>query len=436
LSTLADRVRGIVRQSETPASLPAAPERSASGNGSRDLAALDGRPCEGGCVIDRRLEPLVRYSRQTIGQLADGVTHSAAAASLFAADASPPFVFVDLETTGLNGGAGTHVFLTGCGWFTADGAFVTRQFLLTNFAEEPRLLRAVAGELGRAGALVSFNGKSFDAPLLETRFLFHRLEWPLAGRPHVDVLHAARRFWRPDDGSIVKAIENAGCSLSALESRLLGTLRKNDVSGFEVPARYFQFVRSGDAAPLVPVLEHNRLDLLALAALTARLLHLSRAGPDAARSAGEALALGRMYMRAGFEDRAREALARSIELSRAPAGAFDPVRIDAMLALALALRRARRFDEAAQWWQHLIDTHGCPSQIRREAIEALAIHNEHRVHDLITAQTFALQNLDGENHPGRTRAVQHRLARLDRKLRQNGNLEFGIRNLEFEFGSG
>ena len=104
-----------------------------------------------------------------------------------------------------------------------------------------------------------------------------------------------------------------------------------------------------------------------------------------------------------------------------------------MLALALSLRHARRFDEAAQWWQCLVDTQGCPSHIRREAIEALAIHNEHRVRDLITAQTFALRNLEGENDLGRTRAVQHRLSRLNRKLK---NLEMGIRNLEFEFGTG
>ena len=87
-------------------------------------------------------------------------------------------LFFDLETTGLSGGAGTYAFLVGCGWFDDDGAFVTRQFLLRGFADERPLLERVADELARAGALVSFNGKSFDAPLLETRYLFHRLEWP------------------------------------------------------------------------------------------------------------------------------------------------------------------------------------------------------------------------------------------------------------------
>ncbi len=111
-------------------------------------------------------------------------------AVLFAAGAPRvPFVFFDLETTGLSGGAGTLAFLVGCAWFEPDGGFRTRQFLLTRYADERSLLESVAAEFARAGALVSFNGKSFDAPLLETRYLFHRLPWAGAGMPHVDVLH-------------------------------------------------------------------------------------------------------------------------------------------------------------------------------------------------------------------------------------------------------
>src|SRR5205823_13691561 len=101
----------------------------------------------------------------------------------------------DLETTGLSGGAGTHAFLVGCGWFEPEGTFVTRQFLMTRYADERPMLERVARELTQGGALVSFNGKSFDAPLLETRYLFHRLAWNGREFPHVDVLHPARRFW-------------------------------------------------------------------------------------------------------------------------------------------------------------------------------------------------------------------------------------------------
>ena len=338
-----------------------------------------------------------------------------------------PFVFFDLETTGLSGGAGTQAFLVGCGSFEDDGAFVTRQFLLTRYADERTLLGTVTSALACAGALVSFNGKSFDAPVLETRYLFHRLDWVGAQVPHVDVLHPARRFWGTDRGRASQARQDrdpervalsqeSNCSLAALERRVVGARRAGDVPGFEIPARYFQFVRSGDPRPLVAVLEHNRLDLLTLAALTGRLLHLSRVGPGEARDACEALALGRTYARAGFEDRARESLIRSIEMSRAPRGAFDPIRIEGLRALALAWRRVRQYDEAAACWQHLVDTRGCPPIVAREATEALAIHHEHRVRDLAAARTFAMRSLEAEARPAWTRAVHHRIARIERKL--------------------
>ena len=111
-------------------------------------------------------------------------------------------MFFDLETTGLSGGAGTLAFLVGCGWFerrrrVRDAAVPARRATPTSAT----LLEAVAAELARAGALVSFNGKSFDAPLLEGRYLFHRLAWRGRELPHVDVLHPARRFWKPRDGT-------------------------------------------------------------------------------------------------------------------------------------------------------------------------------------------------------------------------------------------
>jgi uncharacterized protein len=414
LSTLADRIRSIVGPA-TPG-VPAGsgfPSRCPEG---RDLTPLDGTWIDQCFVVERRVDASAPHGRETIRTIGDCLNRSAAAAALFASAAQAPFLFVDLETTGLNGGAGTHVFLVGCGWFTSDGGFATRQFLLTRFEDECHLLRAVTTELERAGALVSFNGKSFDAPLLETRFLLHRLEWVGARLPHVDVLHPARRFWRDDAGGAASVPQGSNCSLVALEQRLLGTRRKNDVAGGEIPARYFRFVHTGDARPLIPVLEHNRLDLLTLAALTSRLLHLSQAGAAAARTAGEALALGRLYMHAGLETRAREALTQCIQMSPAPAGAFEPIRVDAICALAQALRRVRRFDEAAACWQRLADTRGCPAHVLREASEALAIHHEHRVRDLLTARVFALRGLEPGMRPARTRAVQHRVARLDRKL--------------------
>jgi len=470
LSSLGDRIRGIVApsgvaQGFSPAD--AGPKACATSNLEERLG---GAWLDGTFVIDRRWDPSAFHGTEGIGALAERLERSAAEAPLFTGGdpARPPFMFFDLETTGLSGGAGTLAFLVGCGWFEGDGAFVTRQFLLARHADERMLLEAVAAQLDRAGALVSFNGKSFDAPLLEGRYLFHRLPWTGREMPHVDVLHPARRFWRPGTGSarglryqhapesadlfVAQAFrpanrDNASCSLQALEKQLVGLRRRGDVPGFEIPGRYFQFVRSGDAAPIQAVLEHNRLDLLTLAALTARLLHLARSGPDGTGDAREALALGHVYERAqrqapgllseskggGLEERARASFRRAIDRCRSPRGAYDPIRIDALRALALACRRARQYEEAASWWNELAGVRGCPPPLVREATEALAIHHEHRLRDLVSAKRFALGSLaalTGGPRPSLAEAMRHRLARLERKL---GKSEVRSQKYELKF---
>ncbi len=422
-SKLAERLRGILH---APGPAVAAPPAAPLPAGASIEPALGGQWREtpaGACfVVERRFEPDAAHGRDRIGDLAARLDASAGEAPLVAggAPARPPFLFFDLETTGLSGGAGTHAFLVGCAGFGQDGAFLVRQYVMPRYADERSMLMTVAGELERAGALVSFNGKSFDAPVLETRYLFHRLEWVGAGRPHVDVLHPARLFWGNGvarsfqgraGGAESPALQRQGCSLGALEQDVLGARRHGDVPGFEIPARYFQFVRTGDARPLAAVLEHNRLDLLSLAGLTARLLHLVGAGHEEARDRREALALGRVYARAGFDGRARAAFACAAEGIEG-----GPIRIEALRALALAWRRERRFDEAAACWRRLLDERRCPPHVAREATEALAIHHEHRVRDLASAKAFALRTLEAEARPGWTDAARHRLARIERKM--------------------
>jgi hypothetical protein len=208
-------------------------------------------------------------------------------------------VFIDLETTGLSGGAGTVAFLVGCGFYDL-GAFQVRQFLLTSYSAERALLTAVAEFFDDAELIVSYNGKTFDVPVMETRWLFHRMAMPLDGVPHFDTLHTARRLWksRSEDAT------EGGCRLSTLERMLFDVRRVGDVPGFEIPARFFQFMRSGDPRPLEPVLEHNRLDLISLAAVTARAVRLVEAGADGCPDGPQALAVGRIYERAGLVERA------------------------------------------------------------------------------------------------------------------------------------
>jgi uncharacterized protein YprB with RNaseH-like and TPR domain len=373
-------------------------------------------------VVTRRYTPDMLHGHAAIGDVAARLASAAASAPLVSAgEARAPFVFFDLETTGLSGGAGTYAFMVGCGGFDPTGCFVTEQHLLVDYSSERTMLTLLAGELRRAGAIVSFNGKSFDAPVLETRYSYNRMASPCVDLPHVDVLHPARRFWENGES----------CSLVALERQVLGASRVGDVPGFEIPARYFRFIRSGDPRPLVAVFEHNRLDLLSLAGLTARLLHLVDAGPSVARDAREALALGRIYGRAGLESRAAEcfehvlalpvddALCARTQRSAAPVrgeGSNVSLKVEALRSLALAARRARQHETAAMRWRQLLAVPGCPRSIVSQASEALAIHHEHRARDLATARMFALRTLGMTADAAWGDAVRHRLARIERKM--------------------
>jgi uncharacterized protein len=423
MSSLADRIRGIVAPAagrSDPPDPPALPVPAAHA----DLDALGGAWRDDVFVVERRVAPQARHGREAIGTFAECLDESSSAAPLYGgAGARPPLVFFDLETTGLSGGAGTQAFLVGCARFDDERGFVTRQFLLTGHAGERPMLDVVARELAAAGALVSFNGKSFDAPMLETRYLFHRLAWNGREQPHVDVLHPARRFWhRGSDGA--RAVRENGartfqasdaCSLAALEKQILGVRRSGDVASFEIPRRYFAFVRSGDARQLAAVLEHNRLDLLSLAALTARLFHVARHGPDAVRDAREALALGHVYLRAGLDARACDAYRRAVEMTERGI-VSQAIRIESLRALAISYRRARQHADAAACWRRLVEAPGCPPRVAREATEALAVHHEHRDRDLAAAKAFALKGLELDAQPAWTTSVTHRLARIERKM--------------------
>jgi len=214
------------------------------------------------------------------------------------------------------------------------------------------------------------------------------------------MLHHARRFWHGHD---------EGHRLCSLESSLLGHERQGDVPGFEIPSRYFHFVRTGDARPLDAVLEHNRRDLLSLALLTARAAQLLDEGVTAASTAREALAVGRLYERSGMTSDALACYARASDMG-------PGVCADALYAHAVLLRRTRRYAAAADVWQRLLDIGDCPPRLEREAAEALAVHHEHRLRSLLSARSLAMRSLQFDVTVTRREAIEHRLARLDRKL--------------------
>lgn len=428
---LAERLRGIVSGGRPPAA-PVVPSAGDPGAVAAHLGGARVERAEGAVVVvDREYPGHARHGRTAIGEIAETIRGGAeaceamgrvwpSAAGIAGAGAAraaaswPSLLLLDLETTGLAGGAGTQAFLVGCAAIDGDSIRV-RQFLLPSLGDERALLAEVGAWAGGYHALVTFNGRTFDVPLIETRYLFHRVPFPLEALPHLDMLPAARRFWRARPAVAGPDPDEGGCSLSVVEKLVSGLHRVGDVPGFEIPSRYFQFLRDGDARPLEAVLEHNRLDLVSLAAVLARAITLLDRGPSAAATPQECLGLARLYDRAGALTEAEGALVSVVEMA-ARLGVEPGVHGEALRRLAWLRRRGGRVHEAAEAWRQLAALPGGPGHLRREAREALAIYHEHRSRDLGTARELVLTVLS-EGADGRRRAAaEHRLRRLERKI--------------------
>ncbi|OFW43677.1 MAG: hypothetical protein A3J29_14455 [Acidobacteria bacterium RIFCSPLOWO2_12_FULL_67_14b] len=458
MASLNDRLRSIV-QGTRPSAVPVVSPDAAIGHHAafshqpsafspfgpdRILAAAETlggtvieRPNGVVIIVDREYRADDVHGRQRIGDLIETIRDGQDAMQTMArawpsakgmggvgtgGSKDPPLLFLDLETTGLFGGAGTQAFVVGCAAIDGESIRV-RQFLLPGFEHERAVLAEVAAWAGAHGALVTYNGRTFDVPLIETRYLFHRVPCPLDGVPHLDLLHAARRLWRGRPTAAGPDPDESSCSLSVLEKHLAGLHRVGDVPGFEIPSRYFQFVRDGDARPLEAVLEHNRLDLISLAAVMARAITLIAEGPRVTTNPHECFGLARLYERSGAIENAEASLLRSIDLAQR-IGAEPEVHADALRRLAWVRRRTGRPHEAAEAWRALAALPRCPAGFRRDAMEALAIFHEHRSRDLGTARSLVLDVLKDGPLGRRRDAAEHRLRRLERKIavREQGGL--------------
>jgi len=270
-------------------------------------------------------------------------------------------VFLDTETTGLAGGAGTAAFLIGAGFFEGD-RFVVRQYFMRDYHEEAALLAALAADVAPFAHLVTFNGKMFDVPLLDSRFRLNRERFPLAEAPHLDLLHPARRLWKP-------RLES--CRLQALEVALMGLRRHGDIPGDEIPHVYFDWVRRRDARMMARVFEHNRQDIVSLAALAVLACQWVEEGR--AEDPRDVYSLARVLERAHHFERSEDEYRRALAL-----GAGE-LRGKALLRLAWRAKRARRYDRAAVLWMEAGEA-GEP-----EGFRELAMHHEHRTRDLDAA---------------------------------------------------
>jgi uncharacterized protein YprB with RNaseH-like and TPR domain len=275
-------------------------------------------------------------------------------------------LFLDTETTGLAGGSGTYAFLIGLG-FVEDGAFVLRQLFMREYREEAAMLHAFLEIVSRFELLVSYNGKSFDVPLLETRFVLTRQRCAFEEKLHFDLLHPARSLWKARSES---------CRLTELEQLLLGIEREQDVPGHLIPDIYFRFVRTGDAAQLPYVFEHNGNDLLSLAALTVSASEMLDEGniPD---NPIDDFSLGRLFARVSNEERSMIHYERAVE-----SGLEGAARRRSLRGLAELHKRRGEVDRARELWEELSREEGLESLV---ALHELAMHREHRERDFRTA---------------------------------------------------
>ncbi|MGC1184017.1 MAG: ribonuclease H-like domain-containing protein [Candidatus Dormiibacterota bacterium] len=280
-----------------------------------------------------------------------------------------PVVCFDLETTGLQRGTGTVPFLYGWALVAGDEVSV-EQWLLPDLGQEGTLVEAAVEMIKSAGLLVTYNGASFDLPLLRTRAVMTGLERPWPATPHLDLLPLVRRLFRH---------RLTRCSLRRAEEELLGQPRLDDVPGSEAPERYRTFLRDGQADPLAPVLRHNQLDLLSLCQL---IDHLERHLDTSPPQPSDWYSLGRFA-----EDRGNLQRADALYLG---AQAESPAPLDRAAALRRTrmLRRQGRDEDARLSWLSIWERWHDP-----EAAEALCVDLEHRCGDLMAALELAQEAL-------------------------------------------
>jgi len=314
-------------------------------------------------------------------------------------------VFLDTETTGLVGGAGTVAFLVGIGKFV-DGEFWLRQYFLRDLGDEHAMLHAIESDLETSAGFVTFNGRTFDVPLLEMRFtLGMRKRFPLTEWPHLDLLYPARRLWR-------RALVD--CRLNTIEREVLGVQRSGeDVGGELIPGLYLDYLRTGDSTEMERVIYHNAMDIISLVMLTVEVLGRHRTDEFSSLSASEALGVARWHQSAGRSGPAELAYRAAIE------GGDPIVRIEALRQHTAYLKRLGRRDQAVDGWEQW---HALEPDDPRPCIE-LAMYYEWHARDLNMGKTWAEIGLvclsnwaDDWRCEDVSKDLQHRISRLERKL--------------------
>ncbi|MCB9444461.1 MAG: ribonuclease H-like domain-containing protein [Ardenticatenaceae bacterium] len=311
------------------------------------------------------------------------------------------FLFLDTETTGL-AGAGTIAFMVGVAFFDGE-ALVVRQYFLRDFGDEPAMLHLLDELLAEKAGLVTFNGRTFDLPLLDTRYLMNRMPGRVQSVPHIDLLQPSRRLWRARFGSV---------ALGNLEQNLLGLQRTHeDVPGFLIPGLYHDYLRSGDGRDLLRVFYHNEIDMLSMVTLATRVTRLLTQ-PDPGDHPIDRYSLGKWQAALGLMEQSEQNL-RFAAQGDLPLDLYH----QALFELSWLLKRNGRHPEAVSLWQQIAATTFDDVTAHVE----LAKYYEWHELDLVAAIRWTEQALTLSQSWSQGQAalardeLEHRMNRLQRK---------------------
>jgi uncharacterized protein YprB with RNaseH-like and TPR domain len=360
------------------------------------------------------------------------------AGELLAAAIDPSqWLFLDTETTGLSGGTGTYPFLVGIAWWDAGGLQV-EQLFMRDLDEEHSILLELSERMTERPVLVTFNGKSFDWPLLETRYRMTRTISSTAPAVHLDLLHPARRIWRLRLGSVrLKELER---HVLGDDGRALEWTRDDDIDSSLIPQMYFDYLRGGPVESIAGVIRHNQMDLRGLAALAGKILSLLDSGnglPDAVSHENcdpiDLFGVSRILLRGGNATRARE-----LHESALRCGLPLPVEQLVQKDLAKLAKRELDYARANAHWEQLRRGFGGEKnstgtilgeaqrslEIAIEATEQLAMYFEHRAkqpQQALKLMTLAVAELREAQSSGKITSVlvtrlEERIARRTKRL--------------------
>ena len=314
-------------------------------------------------------------------------------------------LFIDLETTGLSGGTGTVAFLVGMGFYR-DQKFNVVQFFLGDLAEEERMIEELSLFFRQMNfrSVVTYNGKGFDLPILETRFALKRKPFPLSDLPHLDFLFSARSLWKH---------KYDNCRLFNLAREVVEADRSEDIPSAEIPARYFEYIRSGDFSLIEPILYHNQEDILSLLGVVvigALLLSEDGSGIDECRSDGmDLFGVGNLFEKAGHIERSLRYFERALE-----GNLTGEISLLIKRKLSLHFKKNEDWDKAVALWEELA------SMEQPFSFRELAMYYEHREKKYEEARKMAEHGLalSLPISPFYRRDFARRLERLNERIRK------------------